>query len=132
VLGEESGPGVVRVAGRVAVEVLQHERHAGERPVGQRPGRFVEGPFEARVDDGVQLGVEPLDPLDRGLDQLHRCGLTVADQFGLGGGVERGEIGHRRMVCPTEPLVVERSGDGLLDARHRVLHGPVAPESLDQ
>jgi hypothetical protein len=86
-LGEEAGPGVVRVTGRARVEVLQHEGHTGERPVRQRPARLVEGPFEAPVDDGVQLGVEPLDPIDRGLDQLHRLGLTAADQFGLGSGI---------------------------------------------
>ena len=53
--------GVVRLAGLVAVEVLQDHRHAPERPVGQRSLGLGPGPLEALVDHRVELGVHLLD-----------------------------------------------------------------------
>ena len=49
---------------------------------------------EQRVDDRVELGVDLLDVVDRGVDELERRRVTLANELGLGGGVELGEIGH--------------------------------------
>ena len=56
---------VARVAGGVAVEVLQHQGHAPERAVGQIAGRFLARLVEASVDHRVELVVELLDAGDR-------------------------------------------------------------------
>jgi hypothetical protein len=75
------------VVGRVlhgADEVLDHERHALERPVSRRRRERL---LEQRVDHRVELAVERLDALDRALHQLLRRHLPRADEVGLGSGV---------------------------------------------
>ena len=49
------------VARERAVEVLDDDRDAAERPVGKVGGRGVARPVEQRMDDRVQLAVELLD-----------------------------------------------------------------------
>src|SRR5205823_5294411 len=78
-------------------EVLEQERDAAERAVGQIPGRRLAPLFEERMDDGVDLGVELLDPRDRPIDQLGGARLPGADELGLFRGVHAREVvGHRR------------------------------------
>ena len=68
--------GLVPVVERVSlggpVEVLDHDGNAPERSVRQRPGCLGARPLEARMDHCVQLGIELLDPCDRGVDELER------------------------------------------------------------
>ncbi len=87
-LPEQRVAGVVRRAREGAVEVLDEDRDAVQRAIGEvtergRPSTVVEG-----MDHGVQLVVDLLDALDRGVDQLDGRHLTVADECGLGSGVE--------------------------------------------
>ena len=63
---------VVGLAFDGAHEILEQRRDATERPVGNRLRCLIARLVEARVDDGVQLGVELLDAVDRGVDELHR------------------------------------------------------------
>ena len=83
VVAREVGPLVERRAGELRAEVLQEERHAAERPVGQLARRLVPGAVEELVDDRVQLRVELLDARDRLADQLGRRDLLGADQLRL-------------------------------------------------
>jgi hypothetical protein len=79
---------VERFAGLMAGDVLDEERHAGQLP-GARSvawGSQVKlpslgpGPFEAAVDDSVELCIDRLDPGDGGVDQLQRLDLTRPDE----------------------------------------------------
>ncbi len=60
--------------------------------LGARGRSPVTGPLEVGVHHGVEGGVQRLEPLDGGLDELHRADLAVGDQLGLFGGVEVAEF----------------------------------------
>ena len=77
-----------RLPGVGRPQVLEQERDTAERPVGQVAGGHRAGVVEPADDDGVELRIERLDPLDRRVEQLRRADLTGGDQLGLGGGVE--------------------------------------------
>ena len=79
---------MVRLALHHAAEVLDDHRHAGERTDVADGGRLGDGCLVARVDDCVDLRVDPLRGLDRGVDQFAGGDLTAAHQVGLGSGVE--------------------------------------------
>ena len=64
-------------------QVLQEERHAAERSVGQRATRLAARALERLVDDGVELGVEALDPRDGSIDQLDRLHVAASHRSGL-------------------------------------------------
>ena len=51
-------------------------------------------PRRADGDEGVQLRVEPLDPLEVQLDELGRRDLAAADEVGLLGRGQEGELVH--------------------------------------
>ena len=80
--------GVVRRTLEHAVEVLDDDRHTAERSVGKIAGCRGARAFEQRVDDGVELAVQLLDARDRGVDELDRRRVAVANQVGLGSRVE--------------------------------------------
>jgi hypothetical protein len=54
----------------------------------------LEGVLMRPDEHGVQLRVEQLDRLDRGLDEFGGRDVPVADQPGLGGRVQPGEFGE--------------------------------------
>jgi hypothetical protein len=58
------------LAGAVAPEVLQQQRHPAERAVRQRASSRVARGVERRRDDGVELGVQLLDAVDRRVHEL--------------------------------------------------------------
>jgi hypothetical protein len=90
---QEARAEVHRIAFGVAEEVLQEERYAAERTVGQGvPARLVARAVEEPVDHRVQLGVQPLDALDGGIDQLERARLPRSDEVGQSYRVEPREI----------------------------------------
>jgi hypothetical protein len=95
-------------------EVLQDHRHPSERPVGQLAGGHLAGALVEGGDDGVQLAVDGLGPVDGGVDQLDRRHLPGADQVGLGGGVESSEIVHDadRSARPAVALQPRSRRDG--------------------
>ena len=62
-----------RLPGVARAQVLQQERHAAEGAVGQRRvGGRLAGVVEPADDHRVQHRVDPLDPLDRRLEQFGR------------------------------------------------------------
>lgn len=73
---------VVGLTGHGVAEVLQQCRHPPERAVRECAGGLGERPLEAAVDDGVQLSVEGLDPLDRVLDELAWRHLARSHELG--------------------------------------------------
>jgi hypothetical protein len=84
-VSQEAHPLVLRRVLDRADQVLDDERHALERAV-RRLGR--QRLVEQRVDDGVELAVERLDPLYRALRQLFGRSLPGSNELGLGSGVE--------------------------------------------
>jgi hypothetical protein len=68
-----------RLAGERAAQVLEQDRHAAERAVGQVARRLPPRLVEPGADHGVQLGIDLLDPGDGVLGQLRGAGLTAAD-----------------------------------------------------
>ena len=68
---------MIGLAGEGPVEVLDNDRHAGERQRGVDGVGLGEGPLVAGVDDGVDLGVDGLGRVDRGLHELTRCHLSL-------------------------------------------------------
>jgi len=101
---EETHAFVHRVAGRVAGQVLEEERHPAEGSVGKRGvGGLRARLVEERVDHRVELGVELLDARDGGVGELGRRDLAVAHQPRLGGRIEQGKVvAHARhaMAAP--------------------------------
>ena len=67
----------VRLARLAAAIVLEQERHAAERAVGQRAVGIVAGALVLAMHHHVELWVEPLDPFDRLLDELAWMHLVV-------------------------------------------------------
>ena len=88
----------VRVALQLQRDVLDQDRHTRERRVIRHRAGVVESVLRRPDEDGAQLGVDRLDRLDRGLDELDRGHLTLADQVGLGGRVEPDQIGIHHVV----------------------------------
>ena len=104
-VAQEPHPEVERVARARAAEVLQHDRNAAERAVGQLGRRSgIHRLVEERMDDCIHLGVDLLDARDRCGDRLERRDLSVADQRRRRGRVEVGEIGHRVSATRTSSL----------------------------
>ena len=96
---QRPGAAVVGLAGHRRPEVLDDHRHAGERSVAEGLAGLGQRPLVARVDDRVELRVEPLGGVDRRRHQLLRRHLPPPHPGGLRGGVQRGEItapGHGR------------------------------------
>ena len=90
---------VERLIGLVAGDVLDEEGDTGEGAAACGGG-LGPGPFEAAMDDRVELRVERFDAGDRGVDQLQRLDLAGPDQGGEGRGVVITEsIGHPRTVA---------------------------------
>ena len=81
----------VRLTGLAASIVLEQERHASERAVGQGAVGITAGPLVLAVDHDVELWIELFDPLDRLVDQLARMDLVAPHQLGLSRGVEVSE-----------------------------------------
>ena len=76
------------------VQILDRQRHAAERPVGQLGSRRRPRLLGADGDEGVQLGVEPLDPAEVQLDQLRGGDLAAPDEIGLLDRRQEGELVH--------------------------------------
>ncbi len=64
------------LAGIAGEQVLDQERHAAKRAVGQRSSRGVAGVVEPADDHRVERGVDALDPLDGRFEQFERRHLT--------------------------------------------------------
>ena len=78
-----------RIAGEIArAKVLEQKRHTAERPVGQRAASLSECAFVMLMDDGVELRIQALDSVDRGLHEFHRLRVAAPHHFGLRGRVE--------------------------------------------
>ena len=60
-------------------------------PFGNGPSRRLASLVVHRRDDGVEGGIEPLDALDRGLHELRRRHVAVADHLRLGRGVDEAQ-----------------------------------------
>ncbi len=78
----------VGLAGLATAIVLEQERHAPERTVGQRTLCIVAGAFVLTVHHDVELRIEPLDPFDGFVNQLARMHLAGPYQLCLRRGVE--------------------------------------------
>ncbi len=89
-------PRVVGLPGHRQRQVLDEEGHTAQRPAGER-GELGPGPFVARPDHRVDLRVEPLDALNRRVDELFRRRIAAADEVGTGGRVEVGEVVGRHL-----------------------------------
>ena len=91
-----------------AAQVLEHDRHAAERAVGQRARGLGPRLVEPGPDHRVQPGVDRLDPADRRLYQVLRADLAAAHEVGLRGGIQPGHIGHAwHATVPAAALVAE-------------------------
>jgi hypothetical protein len=105
---------VQRLAREGDAEVLEQERNALERPIGELARRLLSPLLEEPVDDGVQVGVERLDPRDRGPDELDGADLPASDERCLRGRVERRELVGQRPPPSSKSNVssptVNRSG----------------------
>jgi len=66
-------------AGEECTDVFQQERHAGEQTVRQAGGDGTPRVVVEPAHDGVDDGVAALDALDRGVEQLGRAHLPVAN-----------------------------------------------------
>ncbi len=77
-----------------AAQVLEQDRHAPERAIGQMAVGLQPGRVEPRPDHGVQLRVDRLDAGDGGLGQLLGTYLTAPDEIGLCRGVQPCHLGH--------------------------------------
>ena len=93
------------LAGEPGAEVLEQEGHAAEGPVGQLARGLLARLVVEPMDDRVDLGVDALGALDRGLDQLRGRGLAAADQLGLRGRVHLGQL----VLAHRSPLPAERA-----------------------
>ena len=67
-----------RLPGHGRAEVLEQERHAAERAIGQDPARLLARLVEPRTDHRVELWIERLDTGDRLVDQLLRAHLPAS------------------------------------------------------
>ncbi len=83
---------MVRSAGGPAHQILHHEGDPAEGPLFERALGALPRAVVERVDGGVELAVHFLEALDRGVDEFEGAHLAEADEFGLGGAVEGGEI----------------------------------------
>ena len=104
VVSQEGAGLTERDPGFLDDEVLEQVRHARQGTVAERTRRSVAGPLVGTQDDRVDLRVEPLDAVDRGLDQLEGRHLLPAHQLGLGEGVELRQpvtIRHPSLLCST-------------------------------
>ena len=77
-------------------EVLDHDRHAGERTGGSC--RLGTSGRVARVDDGVDRRIGGLGGPDRRLDQVAGSDLTASNEGRLGHGTESSDLGVRDWV----------------------------------
>ena len=68
-------------------QILDQERHAAKRPVGQVGSGSVAGVLEPANDHRVEHRVDALYPLDGRVEQLERRHLTIGHQRGLIDGV---------------------------------------------
>ncbi len=118
VVAQEAGALGERHAGGLGDEVLQQERHTGERAgvVDGHGARGVEGLVVRGRHHGVDGGVQRLDSLDGGLDQLDRLDVAPRHERRLVAGVEVGELrspNHRHSL--SAPAT---SGDGYVLLAH--------------
>jgi hypothetical protein len=70
-----------------ASKVLQQKRYAAKRPVGRPAARLRHRALKAAMDHGVELGVDPFDPLNCSLNQFKRRYFAATDKLRLRGGV---------------------------------------------
>ena len=83
------------VAGEIArAEVLEQKRHSAKWAVGNRAASLVECALIALIDDGVELRIQALDSIDRGLHEFHRFRVAAPHHFCLRGCVEFREFIH--------------------------------------
>jgi hypothetical protein len=80
---EERHPLVKRIAGGVAEEVLQQERHAAKRTLRKRLGGGRDRLLRQVGDDRAQLRVQRLHAADGPLDQLAGGELTLSHELSL-------------------------------------------------
>ncbi len=71
-----------RIADRLAAQVLEQERHTGERPIGQpvadqRPRLVRHG-----MHDRIEFRIEPFGARQRLVQQFLRLHLLAPDQIG--------------------------------------------------
>ena len=86
---------VVRLPLDLAQHVLEQERYASERAIGQPGAGLLANAFETAQDHRVELRVKPLDARDRGVDQLGGRNLPAAHQFRLCRRVQPEQVIHR-------------------------------------
>ena len=97
---------IPRCIGSPAIPAPRSLRRNGtplEGPVGQLALGLLASLLVELVDDRVDLGVQPLGGVDRGVDQLGRARLPVADQLRLRGRVEAVEVSRRVIRQVLEP-----------------------------
>ena len=109
--------GVVRLPFELAQEVLEQERHAPERPLGQPGEGLFARAIEAAQDHCVELRVEPFDAGDGGVDQLDGRNVSVPHQLRLRGRVQPKQVVHggtiinmRRLVPGTWIHILKQAG----------------------
>ena len=61
-------------------------------PSGSVPRCLAARRVEPAVDDGVELGIDALDPLDRRLHELEGLHVAAPHEVGLVGRVEGGQV----------------------------------------
>jgi hypothetical protein len=88
---QEGRTGCQGHAGTAGQDILEQERHTGKGARGELGNRGSAGLLKHGCDDGVERGIQALDALDGGINQLDGSHLAPADELGLGGGVEKGE-----------------------------------------
>ncbi len=98
---------MVGLARLLTPEVLEQERHAPERAVGELTLRVSARPIELPVDHGVDLRIKRLDPGDRRLDELARVHVALGHELGEPGGVVVvEEIAHQFGIRPPLTMIV--------------------------
>jgi hypothetical protein len=96
---KETRPAGERLAADLRHQVLEQERDAAQRPVGERTLRLGERPLEPPVDDGVDRTVARCDALDRRRHQLARVHLAATDELRLADRVELVDLGEQHGGC---------------------------------
>ena len=78
----EAAAEVERDPGGVADQLLDHERHAAERPVGDAGRDLLGARVGEHLEHGVESGVDAGDAVERRLPQLGGGRFLLADQLG--------------------------------------------------
>ena len=84
-------------------------RNGASPGVRRLPRAVASAVVVANRDERIQLGIEPLDPLEVGLDELHGGDLALADSRAC----SAAEMGEREVQAPSSHRA---SGSGLVGA----------------